>query len=152
MLYFAYGMNTNKWEMSFRCPKAKSLGPAVLPDHEFRFSIHADVLDMPGMQVEGVLWDITDDCLIALDLLEGYPTYYDRKIVKIMHQGQLVDAMTYYMTGELPDCEPGSGYVTMLIEGYTEHGVDIKQIYDAIEYINRQNSLPNSLIKLDYFV
>ena len=36
-LYFAYGMNTNKDEMSYRCPSAKPLGLAVLPGYRFEF-------------------------------------------------------------------------------------------------------------------
>jgi hypothetical protein len=77
MLYFAYGMNTNPGEMSRRCPGAVSMGHARLLDHSFRFSQHADVEPCEDSFVDGVLWDINQDHLQVLDLLEGYPHYYD---------------------------------------------------------------------------
>lgn len=141
MLYFAYGMNTNKWEMSWRCPQAQSLGRALLLDHEFRFSRHADVVDQPGMEVHGVLWDITNDCLQALDMLEGYPHYYERKTVDVIFNDRRLQAMTYYMVGERTDLPPTDDYVSMLLEGYDEHNVDTAQIFDALHYIEHQESI-----------
>jgi len=54
-LYFAYGMNTNKDEMSYRCPKAIALGKAVLPGYRFEFKSFATIIPSPKEQVEGVL-------------------------------------------------------------------------------------------------
>jgi Gamma-glutamyl cyclotransferase, AIG2-like len=136
MKYFAYGMNTNKQQMAIRCPKAQSLGPAKLPDHEFRFSIHADIIPNPEFDTDGVLWEITDECERALDALEGFPLYYLKKQVRVLYNGNYVDAMTYYMTGDLPDDYPSDVYLDMLFEGYAEHGVDDDQIYDSLYYID----------------
>lgn len=135
MKYFAYGMNTNLAQMAMRCPQAQSLGAAYLPNHEFRFARHADILHTPGYTTHGVLWEITDACLKSLDALEGYPDYYQRKTVTVIHQGQQVECMTYYMTGNLPDEAPGTGYVAMLEEGYRENGVPDRQIYDALDFV-----------------
>ena len=60
MLYFAYGMNTNRSEMAQRCPGALSLGHARLVDRIFRFATHADVVKCRGSYVDGVLWTIDD--------------------------------------------------------------------------------------------
>lgn len=136
MLYFAYGMNTNSYEMAFRCPQAQSLGRAILMDHEFRFSQHADIVEQPGMEVHGVLWDITPECLRSLDLLEGYPNYYERKMVDVIVNDVVVTAVTYYMTGQRNDMEPSKEYLNMLYEGYDEHNVDTAQIRDALHYIS----------------
>ena len=141
MKYFAYGMNTNSSEMAYRCQQARSLGPAELEDHEFRFATHADIVELPGAVVCGVLWEITDQCLASLDRLEGYPTYYDRKTVTVTDQeGNKVDAITYYMVGGNPDSLPSDGYLLMLYEGYAEHDVRAYQIVDAINYINSYHS------------
>jgi gamma-glutamylcyclotransferase (GGCT)/AIG2-like uncharacterized protein YtfP len=137
MKYFAYGINTNLSQMATRCPRAQTLGAAVLLDHEFRFARHADVLKNPVEVVYGVLWEITDHCLKSLDALEGYPTYYERKQVTVRHRGENVEAMTYYMIGNLPDEFPSEGYVAMLEEGYIEHGVPVHQIYHAIEFVEQ---------------
>jgi len=141
MKYFAYGMNTNSSEMAYRCPQARSLGPAQLEDYEFRFATHADIVESPGGVAHGVLWEITDQCLESLDRLEGYPTYYDRKTVTVTDQeGNKVDAITYYMVEGHPDSLPNDGYLLMLYEGYAEHDVRAYQIVDAIDYINSYQS------------
>lgn len=133
MLYFAYGMNTNREQMSIRCPAARSLGYATLPRYRFRFDTHADVVPDNQNTVHGVLWEVTDSCVTALDALEGYPYYYLRKTVTVYYRGQRLQAMTYYMTDNRDDNPPSSGYVAMLKQGYSEHGVPEDQIYSAIE-------------------
>jgi gamma-glutamylcyclotransferase (GGCT)/AIG2-like uncharacterized protein YtfP len=136
MKYFAYGMNTNLNEMVFRCPDAVSLGGAVLPDHEFRFARHADVVYYPGFDTLGVLWEITDECERALDALEGFPTYYLKKTVSVVHEGEEVEAMVYYMTGDVADEAPSDGYLMMLYEGYAQHDISALQIVESLDYIN----------------
>ena len=137
MKYFAYGMNTNLSQMANRCPEAKSLGKAVLYGHEFRFARHADVVENPDYITHGVLWEITPDCELALDALEGYPTYYLKKIVNIFYNGQVVQAMTYYMTGDNPDEYPSDGYLEMLMDGYREHDLDNTQLYSSLALIQQ---------------
>jgi gamma-glutamylcyclotransferase (GGCT)/AIG2-like uncharacterized protein YtfP len=136
-LMFSYGMNTNRAQMANRCPKAVSLGKATLYGHEFRFARHADIVENPDYATQGVLWHITPDCEMALDALEGYPTYYLKKIVNVFYNGESVKAMTYYMTGDLPDEYPSDGYLEMLMEGYKEHSVDNRQIYSSLVLIQQ---------------
>ena len=137
MKYFAYGMNTNLAQMAQRCPNAKSLGKAVLYGHEFRFARHADIVENPDFATQGVLWEITPDCEMSLDALEGYPTYYLKKIVNVFYNGNIVKAMVYYMTGENIDEYPGDGYLEMLMEGYKEHNIDNTQIYSSLALIQQ---------------
>ena len=148
MKYFSYGMNTNLSQMAQRCPNAKSLGKAVLYGHEFRFARHADIIENPDFATQGVLWEITSDCEMALDALEGYPTYYLKKIVNVFHNGKSVKCMVYYMTGDEVDSFPSDSYLEMLIDGYTEHNVDTKQIYESLYLIDsikqRQMVLENT--------
>jgi gamma-glutamylcyclotransferase (GGCT)/AIG2-like uncharacterized protein YtfP len=132
MKMFAYGMNTNTAEMDSRCPAAICLGKATMPNHEFRFAVHADVVVSPGNSVDGVLWDITPDCMAALDMLEGFPFYYLRKKVKVLVDGKQTKAMVYYMVPGHEDSPPSKRYLALLLEGYKEHGVPTKQIYNAI--------------------
>ena len=137
MKYFAYGMNTNLSQMASRCPNAKSLGKAVLYNHEFRFARHADIIENPDYATHGVLWEITPECELSLDALEGYPTYYLKKIVNVFHNDKSVPTMTYYMTGDLPDEYPANGYLEMLMDGYKEHSVDNTQIYSSLALIQQ---------------
>ena len=140
ILYLGYGMNTNLKGMAERCPGAVSLGHAVLPEHEFRFAVHADVLENKEMNVDGVLWEINRNHLRSLDMLEGYPFYYGREVVEVIHNGQKVRALTYYMQPGNLDNTPSQGYVNMLIEGYTAHNVPLTQINDALKFIQHYNN------------
>ena len=134
MKYFAYGMNTNTDQMARRCPQAVSLGAATLPKHEFRFAVHADIIENHSFDTDGVLWEISDTCLQELDKLEGYGYYYDRKTVTVMHNGDLVEALAYYMYDGNVDCPPSEHYLKMLYDGYCEHSISVAQIHDAIEF------------------
>ena len=136
MKYFAYGMNTNLAQMANRCPRSQSLGQATLMGHEFRFARHADIIPNPDYNTRGVLWEITPECELNLDALEGYPTYYLKKQVNVFHNGKSVECMTYYMTGDLPDEFPSDGYLEMLMEGYLEHNIDNNQIYSSLHLID----------------
>jgi gamma-glutamylcyclotransferase (GGCT)/AIG2-like uncharacterized protein YtfP len=128
-------MNTNTAQMAARCPKAKPLGSALLYGHEFRFARHADIIENPDYNTEGVLWEITPECEMALDALEGYPAYYLKKMVQVFHNGTPVECMTYYMAGELLDELPSDGYLAMLRKGYQEYNVNPNQIYESLALI-----------------
>ena len=132
MLYFAYGLNTNVSSMAQRCPAAVSFGRAQLTGHQFRFAGPADVQVNRHSDVEGVLWDITEDCLTALDMLEGYPYYYSRKWARVWFQDQEVQALVYYMQPGNKNSPPSSGYFSMVLEGYEEHGVPTKQLWENV--------------------
>jgi len=125
-------MNTNRSSMSWRCPGAISFGLARLLDHEFRFSHHADVVVSPGESVDGVLWLIDEDHLADLDTLEGYPLYYDRAVLPVEYQGNIVMAECYRMQPDNLDCSPSKGYLDMIFEGYREHNIPNDQIWDAL--------------------
>ena len=134
--YLAYGMNTNLSGMAERCPDATSVGKAVLDDHVFKFKYHADAEFSPGNSMECAVWLITDQCERNLDSLEGYPYYYDKKIVAVELDGKTISAMVYFMNnGEAQP--PDSSYLDCLIEGYFQHGLNFEQLYnDSFKEIN----------------
>ena len=129
-LYFAYGMNTNKEEMAYRCPGAVALGKSILPGYRFEFKSFATIVPSPGEYVEGVLWTITDSDEVALDILEGYPEFYDKRHVTV-HQGMDYIAMTYIMNPREKGYAPSSGYYSMVSEGYQAFGLNQQQLLDA---------------------
>ena len=128
-------MNTNRTSMTWRCPGAISFGAARLLDHEFRFSYHADVVDSVGKSVDGVLWLIDEDHLTDLDTLEGYPSYYDRNILPVEYQGNIIMAECYRMQPDNIDCRPSKGYLDMIFEGYQEYDIPNDQIWAALAKI-----------------
>jgi len=132
MLYFAYGMNTNRSEMAQRCPGALSLGHARLIDRLFRFATHADVVKCKGSYVDGILWTIDDVHLNALDRMEGYPYYYNRHGLRVAHNNRIVMAETYYMQPGNLDSLPSQSYFNMVVEGYNQHKIPLDQVYNSV--------------------
>ena len=82
-LYFAYGSNINLGQMEYRCPDASVVGPVVLDGYEllFRRGGFATIAPKEGEQVQGLLWSITPMCERSLDRYEGYPRFYDKRMV-----------------------------------------------------------------------
>lgn len=132
MLYFAYGMNTNTQGMASRCPAAVAFGHARLLGHRFRFAGPADVQVDRRDYVDGVLWDITEDCLRALDNLEGYPYFYGRKYATVEFEQGEYDALVYFMQSGHKNSPPSSGYFNMVLEGYEEFGVPTQQLWENV--------------------
>ena len=129
-LYFAYGMNTNRDEMAFRCPTAVPMGKAILPGYRFEFKSFATIVPDADSSVEGVLWTITESDELALDILEGYPEFYDKKHVKVS-QGIDYIAMTYIMNPREHGFGPSDGYYGMVSEGYQQFGLSQQQLLEA---------------------
>jgi hypothetical protein len=141
-------MNTNIDQMAGRCPNSVSIGRVDIPDYRLVFRGVADVEESIGDVLQTVMWDITPDCELALDMLEGYPTFYGKKYVDVQIGNKTYQAMIYQMIGNRLDySSPGVYYQTMLEEGYQDHGLDLNQIYnaegfceveDTLDYINRR--------------
>jgi hypothetical protein len=146
MLYLAYGMNTNIDQMASRCPGSVSIGRVDIPDHRLVFRGVADIEESVGDVLQTVMWDITDECELALDMLEGFPTFYGKKYIDVQINNKTYKAMIYQMIGDRLDySHPSNYYQYLLEEGYKDHGLDLNQIYnaegfseveDTLDYIN----------------
>jgi gamma-glutamylcyclotransferase (GGCT)/AIG2-like uncharacterized protein YtfP len=136
--YFAYGMNTHSENMMIRTGDSIDLGRAMLPDFRLEFIEFCDVQPDSSNDVVGVLWKMSPAGLAQLDVREGYPTHYDRKIMNVMTgaDGRDCPAWVYYMTprkaaaGLYP---PSEHYWNTVNAGYREHGVQRHQLLDAYE-------------------
>lgn len=86
MLYFAYGSNLDPEQMSARCPGHRTIGLARLPDHRLTFPLYSETWQggvaglslAHGETVWGVLYELTDEDLAALDRYEGWRAAGDR--------------------------------------------------------------------------
>ncbi len=141
--YFAYGMNTNIGEMSYRCPSAVCIGPARIKNYQLAFRTHADIELADGHDIRGVMWKITPACEHSLDMLEGYPYYYDKQDFIVELDKPILDmthfvAMAYQMTNQTGYAPPGDRYLKCLLEGYKDNGVSTDQIYRALDLANEQ--------------
>jgi gamma-glutamylcyclotransferase (GGCT)/AIG2-like uncharacterized protein YtfP len=126
MLYFAYGMNTNNTQMS---PTAQRLGKAELNGFAWEMLLYANVYESAESSTIGILWDIDDEVLSGLDMREGYPTFYNRLLVDVVHEGKTKQAWVYTMTPEnrdyLKDKKPSQHYFNSVVEGYATDGLDL---------------------------
>jgi len=119
--------------MAQRCPAAVPLGHAIIKNYRFRFAVHADIVPQANAYVDGVLWEVTDKCIESLDQTEGYPFYYDKKIVTAKHNNADVDTLVYVMVDREQDIEPGKSYYQMCMEGYLENGIPTSQLSEALD-------------------
>ena len=80
MLYFAYGSNLDWQQMQNRCPSAEFICRAVIPDYRLAFTRRsskrncgvADVIPYEGSMVWGVVYQISETDVGALDGSEGF--------------------------------------------------------------------------------
>lgn len=137
--YLAYGMNTNIEGMKFRCPNAIQLGKVLLPDHKLQFKYFCDATFESGATMECALWSITDECEKSLDRLEGYPDFYSKKEVSVSWQGKPIRAMIYFMPDGNHLDFPSEHYFQSVVEGYTQHNMNLNNIYTALDEIVKEN-------------
>ena len=97
LLYFAYGSNLHPGRMASRCPAAKYLGPARLPNYRLVERHNADIDYAVGSTVHGALYAITPEDLARLDSFEGYNKAYRRMSLEIVC-GKWLLRITYEMT------------------------------------------------------
>lgn len=130
MLYFAYGSNMERFQMKRRCPGSRFVAKAKLYDHELTFvrpspsatSGFADLKMAKGKVVEGVLWEIEEADLKALDEYEGSPREYVRRTVTVeVPDGRRVQVLTYVVVNPHGDQPPSRRYLNLLIQGAEEH-------------------------------
>ena len=138
-LYIAYGSNLSVEQMALRCPDARIVGKAVLPDWKLCFKTHADIEPCKGFQVPVLVWEIAPGDEVNLDHYEGYPAYYIKKDLDIAMTGldgenpEEATAMVYVMKGEHTLRPPWVSYYGVLEEGYERFGFDKKILEQALK-------------------
>lgn len=152
-LYLAYGSNLNLEQMRFRCPNAKVVGYTYLPERRlvFRGSQTGNYLtldDAPGARsIPCGVFEITDSDLVFLDWYEGYPRFYQRRILPVdyvwnvnTHQTMLKDvkAMIYLMRPGHPLGQPSKSYWATCMQGYSDFDFDPRYLEQALKDSARQ--------------
>jgi gamma-glutamylcyclotransferase (GGCT)/AIG2-like uncharacterized protein YtfP len=131
VLYFAYASNMDPQTFARRCPKAKALGRARLPGYRLAFSRYskqrrggsADVVEDGLSAVWGVLYEVDDACLAAMDGVEDVPNAYRRVTVQVVDDGEQVhDALTY-VANKTAEFLPGKQYLSVIVGGARAYGL-----------------------------
>ncbi|MCZ6551404.1 MAG: gamma-glutamylcyclotransferase family protein [candidate division NC10 bacterium] len=146
MFYFAYGSNMERFWFKKRCRGAKFVSAATLRDYDIAFARSstmwgggtADLKPTPGGVVEGVLWEIGEQDLKALDQYEGVPKDYIPTTVTVeTKDGKTLQAQAYIVAQPGDYRPPSRRYMRLLIQGAEEHDLS-----DA--YVMRLESIKTS--------
>jgi len=116
MLHFAYGSNMDCGLMRRRCPGARLVGDAVLPDHRFVITKdgYASVVAARGARVHGLLWRLTMRDLVALNAYENIDgRLYRAASLTVQAQGRAVRALVYLGRGSVSG-RPRLGYMELV--------------------------------------
>lgn len=137
-LYFAYGSNINLDQMAYRCPDASVVGPVTLENYEllFRRGGFATIEPREGETVTGLLWSITPECERSLDRYEGYPRFYDKRMVTVRDsEGRSLSVMAYIMDERFREpMLPSDSYYQGILEGYRQNGMPTEPLKRAWEH------------------
>ena len=115
----------NLSHMQERCPGIIRIGKFRLEGFRLVFDYHADIIPEAGCSVHGGLWEITEDHEEALDLYEGYPSYYG----KYYEDEVMFYRMTHPSTAPEP---PAKWYLQMVVRGYCDFGLTQEDFEDSL--------------------
>lgn len=147
-LYFAYGSNLAAAQMDLRCPGHGFRGMARLRGHRLHFPLYsastwkgavASLEPCEGADVWGVLYDLTDDHVAALDRHEGLdrtPPRYRRAGLTVDQAGIGIAAFTYLGLPDdmLVEPRPSRRYLEAILMGARARGLpsDYVAVLEAI--------------------
>ena len=142
--YIAYGSNLNVYQMRYRCPNARIIGTAVMPNYELLFKgsktgSYLTIEPKEGSIVPVAVWETTAEDEFALDRYEGYPTFYYKKELVLPIKGIKTGKVrnrkvyVYIMHEDRAIGIPSKSYVRTCIEGYHNFGFDIDVLKKAYE-------------------
>lgn len=140
ILYFAYGSNLDEGQMGDRCPGAKAVGVAILPNHALTFGgfshkwsgAVASVRRAHGEHVEGVMYAVPAAELAALDRFEGHPFNYERaKRMVVTKTGRRRAVVYMQPEASLEAWAPQPEYFAVLYREYARRGFALEHLVVA---------------------
>lgn len=139
-LYFAYGSNLNKHQMTVRCPDAKAFSLFHMEDWKLVFRGVADIVESQGDKVSGGLWVVSDRDEYALDRYEGYRPdgsgMYRKESILIEPfkiKGETFTEIMFYVMNSEGIYPPSQGYLDSIKQGFKDFGLKLKPLLDAVE-------------------
>jgi phage replication-related protein YjqB (UPF0714/DUF867 family) len=122
--YFAYGSNLCVTQMARRCREATDPRPAILAEHDWLINQRgvATVEPFAGTEVHGVIWQISDDDLAALDSAEGVPVRY-RRVRLTVHADDGPSDAWVYIDHRVDPGAPRPGYLERIVAAAVHHGL-----------------------------
>ena len=143
-LYLAYGSNLNVFQMRRRCPGAKMVGTATIPDYQLLFKgsktgAYLTIEKKPGSSVPVGVWSVTAHDEMELDVYEGFPNFYYKAEMTVEvkpekgGETRQREAFVYIMHEERSLGWPSGAYVRTCMDGYRAFGFDYAFLMDALK-------------------
>ena len=146
ILYFAYGSNLDFGQMQERCPSARFVCGARLKDHCLEFTRKsikrncgvADAVFQRGRDVWGVVYEIDQNEMDALDGAEGYRpdrcgnlNAYNRvscKVIKDDEDETPINVEVYFSVRQNNPPSPSREYLEVIVQGAKHWGLPSEYI------------------------
>jgi gamma-glutamylcyclotransferase (GGCT)/AIG2-like uncharacterized protein YtfP len=146
MRHFGYGSNLNVEFLRGYCPGAQFVMKAYLPNYEVQFRFWSErrqggistIIEKPGGLVHGVIYDVPEDELLELDVLESVPQgLYRRETFLVLGEAkEWHEADLYRVVEPKGPFTPSRSYVELMLAGAKAHGLaheyvkKIEEIYE----------------------
>ncbi len=144
MYHFGYGSNLNLEFLRGYCPGAQFVMRAYLPNYEVQFRFWSErrkggistIIDKPGGLVHGVIYEVPDDELLELDVLESVPQgLYRRETFLVLGEdGKWHEADLYRVAEPKGPFTPSKSYVELMLAGAKAHRL-------APEYVKKMEEI-----------
>ncbi len=116
-LCFAYGSNMDRDAMAGRCPASRLVGTARLERHRLAIMRegYATAVRDPRRAVHGLLWDVPQSDIRALDRYEGVGGgLYVKRLQPVLGEGGMRHALVYLGSNAGPGV-PRPGYLETVL-------------------------------------
>ena len=147
-IYLAYGSNMSLQQMYHRCPDAEPVGKGIIKGWRLMFKgsqsgNYATIEKEEGCTVPVVVWAISEKDEERRDRYEGGPHFYVKETVEFDYIGDRPgrrvkgEGMVYIMPPDESTLGlPSQRYFDVLLEGYQRFGLDLKILFEALDYSN----------------
>jgi hypothetical protein len=135
-LVFTYSDLMNREIIGDLCPDPEFVTVATAP--AFRFIINRDgiatIIPTPDSVVYGVVWQIDEIALVALDICMGMPTFFERAGgFKLNIDGKLI-VSEHYVAREVRSGEPKSSYLETIVKAAKDHGFPPSYVEELLRW------------------
>lgn len=148
MLYFGYGSNLSTKYTKPYFPSARIIKRAMLPNYHIEFRKYSTnlkggistIMEAPGEFVEGVIYEVSEVEMAAMDVLEDVPLGLYRRDTYMVYgrDGEWERVDLYRVTTPKGPYTPSKKYVGYMLEGMREHNFEeeyikkFQEIYDSL--------------------
>ena len=132
--HFGYGSNLNLEFLRQYCPSAKFNMKAYLPNYEIQFRFWSErrnggistIIEAPGELVHGVIYEIPENELLELNILESVPQgIYTRETFHVLGKnGEWLKSDLYRVVDPKGPFSPSRSYVEQMLTGAKNHKLD----------------------------